>query len=80
MNEEGLSLDGWRQRRVFLAEHPEFHVFWPSLASFDWMLRIRRRALAPYLRRRGREILIHEAAAAVLPDLVLRPVTLSDSS
>jgi hypothetical protein len=69
-----LPVAGWQRRDVFLEEHPELRTLLPTPASFDWTLRVNRAELAPYLRRFGRELLIHRAAATVLPGLLLKPL------
>jgi hypothetical protein len=69
-----LPLDGWRRRSMFLEKHPSLQVLVPNLTSLDWVLRSRREELSPYLRRHGREVLIHDQAADVLPDLLLKPI------
>ena len=69
-----LPLDGWRRRAMFLEEHPNLRALVPNTTSLDWVLRLHRRDLSPYLRRHGRVLLIHDRAADVLPGLLLRPV------
>jgi hypothetical protein len=67
-----LPVSGWRPRATFLDQHPELRSLLPNASSFDWALRVNRAQLEPYLRRRGRQVLIHDAAAGVLPDLLLK--------
>lgn len=69
-----LPLDGWRRRQAFLEKHSDLHGLIPTQTSLDWVLRIHRSSLSPYLRRHGRETLIHDQAASVLPELVLKPI------
>lgn len=69
-----LPLSGWQRRGEFLDGHPELRRLLPNSSSFEWALRVHRTALSPYLRRLGREVLIHDAAASVLPALLLRPI------
>ena len=69
-----LALDGWRRRPAFLEKHTDLQSLIPNSTSLEWVLRVHRRSLSPYLRRHGREVLIHDAAAAVLPDLLLKPL------
>lgn len=69
-----LPVSGWLRRGPFLAAHPELQTLMPNPTSLDWSLRVHRAALAPYLRRHGREVLIHTEAAKVFPELLLKPI------
>jgi hypothetical protein len=73
MSKSPLPLAGWRPRREFIAAHPELRVVLPSPTSLDWALRSHRSALARFLAKRGRDTLIHDEAASVLAELLLRP-------
>jgi len=74
MTESTLPLAGWRLRREFIDAHPELRIVLPSPTSLDWALRSHRGALARFLAKRGREVLIHDEAAPILTELLLRPV------
>ena len=73
MSNTPLPLAGWRSRRAFIEAHPELIVVLPSASSLDWALRNHRSTLARFLAKRGRDTLIHDEAAPVLADLLLRP-------
>jgi len=45
----------------------------PAPRRFDWALRSHRSALGRFLAKRGRDVLIHDEAASVLAELLLRP-------
>ena len=73
MSKSSLPLAGWRPRREFIEAHPELRIVLPSPTSLDWALRSHRSALGRFLAKRGRDVLIHDEAASVLAELLLRP-------
>ena len=74
MAQSPLPLAGWRRRREFLDAHPELRVVLQHPTSLDWALRIYRKPLARYLAMCGRDGMIHDEAAPILAELLLRPV------